>query len=89
MKPRRPVSMIILDGVLIVWWILFVGMFFAALIMTEAYKPDGLRDFVGKVWLLYLISSFQKGKAGLEVNGRWEDFGPVFCYYFQPSLRFG
>ena len=48
MKPHRPVSMILLDVILTVWWILFIAMFFSALIMTEIHKPDGLKGFRGE-----------------------------------------
>ena len=48
MKPHRLVSMIILDAILTIWWILFVGMFFFVLIMTEVHKPDGWRAFRGE-----------------------------------------
>ena len=65
MKPRRPVSMIILDAILIVWWIIFIAMFFAALIMTEAYKPDELRGFRGEGMVVIFDFLISEGEGWL------------------------
>ena len=46
MKHRRPVSMVILDMILIVWWIIFIVMFFTVLIKTN--RPTGMYGFYAK-----------------------------------------
>ena len=45
MKPRRPVSMILLDVILTLWWILFTVMFFIVLVKTN--RPT-IRGFTAK-----------------------------------------
>ena len=68
MKPRRPVSMIILDAILIVWWIIFVIVFFTVLIKTN--RPTGIYGFYAKglVVIFNLLISEGEGKLRSELN---------------------
>ena len=79
MKPRRPVSMIILDVILTLWWIIFVIMFFTVLIKTN--RPTGIYGFYAKglVVIFNLLISEGEGKLSdqhfVAVSGCMGDWG--------------
>ncbi len=68
MKRHRPVSMIILDAILILWWIIFVIMFFTVLIKTN--RPTGIYGFYAKglVVIFNLLISEGEGKLRNELD---------------------
>ena len=86
MKPHKPVSMIILDVILTLWWIIFIVMFFGALIMTEVYKPDGLKGFRGEGMVVIFNFLISEGEGWLrcewKVGRFWTSFLLLFLTIF-------
>ena len=77
MKPHRSVSMIILDAVLILWWIIFVIMFFTVLVRIN--RPTGIYGFYAKglVVVYNLLISEGEWKLRSEL-----DVGKICDQYF-------
>ncbi len=62
MKPHRSVSMIILDAVLVLWWIIFTVMFFTVLLKTN--RPT-IRGFTAKGLIVIFNLLISEGEGWL------------------------